>query len=188
MPRPAVFFDRDNTLIEDPGYLRDPAAVRLLPGAADAVRRLREAGFVIVVATNQSGVARGLLDEPTLDAIHARLRELFAEAGAPIDAIYACPYLDGEEAVVPQYRRDSDRRKPRPGMLLQAARDHDLDLAASWGIGDSDRDTQAAHAAGCRAVQLTPDGPPRDAGTAEHYAPSLAAAVDIVLSDTRLSP
>jgi D,D-heptose 1,7-bisphosphate phosphatase len=154
MPHAAVFFDRDDTLIEDPGYLRDPDGVRLAPGAADAVGRLRRAGYRIIVVTNQSGIARGLLDEPTLEAIHERMKQLFAEASAPIDAIYYCPYLDGPEAVVERYRRDSDLRKPRSGMYALAAKEHDIDLAASWSIGDSARDTEAGRAAGCRTIQL----------------------------------
>ena len=98
MGKPAIFWDRDDTLIADPGYLDDPDKVELLPGAADAVKRFAEAGFENIIVTNQSGIARGLFTEATLGKIHDRLREMFTRSGATIDAIYYCPYLPGEEA------------------------------------------------------------------------------------------
>ena len=116
MSKPAVFWDRDGTLIEDPGYLRDPDQVKLLPGAATALKLLASAGYDNIVATNQSGVARGLMDETAVESIHLRLRELLAREGTGLDAVYYCPYLDGPDAVVEQYRRDSDLRKPKPGV------------------------------------------------------------------------
>ncbi len=182
MPTKAVFLDRDDTLIRDPGYLRDPDAVQLMPGAAEAIARLRRAGYRIIVVTNQSGVARGLLDEATLDAIHDRLRRLLAERNAAIDGVYYCPYLDGPEAVIDRYRRDSDLRKPRPGMYLLAAREHDIDLAASWSIGDSARDTAAGRAAGCRTIELTADDPVgRVDSSADYRCRTLAEAADWIL-------
>jgi len=150
----AVFLDRDNTLIADPGYIRQPDQVKLLPGAAEAVRRFRDAGYRVVVVTNQSGVARGYLTEDQLAAVHDRLRTLLRADGAELDAIYYCPYLDGPDATVATYRRKSPLRKPEPGMLLQAAADHQLDLARSWMIGDSERDVEAGRRAGCRSVLL----------------------------------
>lgn len=181
MPTKAVFFDRDGTLIEDRNYLRDPDGVQLRPGAADAVRRLRAAGYRIIVVTNQSGLARGLFDAATLEAIHERMRREFAREGAAIDAIYHCPYLDGPEAVVDEYRRDSDLRKPKPGMYLLAAREHDIDLSASWSVGDSARDSQAGKAAGCRTIRLAPDGRATADAFADVVVPSLAEAVRCVL-------
>lgn len=178
----AVFFDRDDTLIEDPGYLNDPEAVRPLPGAPEAVRTLREAGYQIIVATNQSGLARGLIDEPTLERVHERMRQLFAEQGAAIDAIYYCPYLEGPEATVEQYRRPSDLRKPAPGMFLRAARERNIDLSASWAIGDSDRDTLAGLAAGCRTIQLVREGRPAPTARADYRAATLDEAVRIILA------
>jgi len=155
MPQRAVFLDRDNTLMEDPGFVSAPEQVRLLPGAADAVRTLRRAGYRVVVVSNQSGVARGMFDENTLARIHDRLKELMAGEGAPLDAIYYCPYLPGEEAAVDAYRTDSELRKPRPGMLLKAAREMDIDLSVSWMIGDGERDVAAGKAAGCRTVLIS---------------------------------
>ncbi len=146
----AVFLDRDGTLIEDPGYLREPGQVRLLPGAAEAVVALRKAGFKAVVVTNQSGVACGLLDEICLAAIHDRMRHLLAGCGAGLDGLYYCPYHP--EGVVAAYRKESDWRKPGCGMLLAAASDLGIDLGASWMIGDSPRDVEAGRRAGCRTV------------------------------------
>lgn len=158
MKRPAVFFDRDNTLIEDPGYIDDPNKVRLFDDTADALRRLGEGGYLLVVVTNQSGVARGIITEQRLAEIHQRLQELLAGHRARIDAIYSCPYLDGPEATVERYRRASDLRKPSPGMLRQAAADLGIDLPRSWMIGNSGRDIEAGRRAGCRTILLDRGG------------------------------
>jgi D-glycero-D-manno-heptose 1,7-bisphosphate phosphatase len=178
----AVFLDRDDTLIHDPGYIAQPQQVRLKAGAADALRRLAAAGWRLVVATNQSGIARGLLTERQLAEIHDELRRQLADGGAAVDAIYYSPYHP--EGVVEAYRKATDCRKPGPGMLLRAAREMDLDLAASWMIGDSLRDTRAGKAAGCRTILLAsalPQGcSQEDVPTA--LAPDLPAAADIVLS------
>ena len=152
MGKPAVFLDRDHTVIEDPGYLSNAGAVKLLPGVEHAIRSLAQAGYKIVVVTNQSGVARGMLSEETLDVIHAEMRRQLAAGGAHVDAVYHCPYHpDGN---VEQYAIESDMRKPRPGMLLKAAEDMDIDLAESWMVGDSARDVEAGQRAGCRTIRL----------------------------------
>ncbi|HOW72047.1 MAG TPA: HAD family hydrolase [Phycisphaerae bacterium] len=189
MGKPAVFWDRDDTLIADPGYLNHPDQVRLIPGAAEALRRTTAAGFENVVITNQSGVARGLIDEPTLKSIHERVHTLLAEAGARLDAIYYCPFLPGDEAVVPEYRQDSDLRKPKPGMLLKASLERKIELVASWMIGDSLRDTQAGRSAGCRTILLrngkaAASEQPKDTSV-DFTANTLSEAVDIVLKHTR---
>jgi D-glycero-D-manno-heptose 1,7-bisphosphate phosphatase len=184
MTTSAVFWDRDNTLIEDPGYLSDPEQVKLMPGAAQAIRRLTEAGFENIIVTNQSAIARGLLDEPTLERIHARLRELLAAQGAEIDAIYYCPYLEGPEAVVEEYRLESDLRKPRPGMLAKASLERKIDLAGSWMIGNSLSDTQAGRAAGCRTILITEGSESGRDRSVDFTAKSLEEAVEIVLKHT----
>jgi D-glycero-D-manno-heptose 1,7-bisphosphate phosphatase len=158
MSHPCVFLDRDETIIDDPGFIDDPDHVQLKPGAAEAIRRLRNVGFKLVVITNQSGIARGLLDEEQLAAVHARLRAVLEEHDAPVDAIYYCPYLDGPEAVVESYRQRSGLRKPSPGLLLQAARDLDLDLTRSWMIGDRPSDIEAGARAGCRTIRVVVGG------------------------------
>lgn len=146
-PRPAVFLDRDGTLIEDRHYLRDPDQVRLLPGAADAVRRLNAAAIPAVVVTNQSGIARGLLTEADYAATARRLDELLAATGARLDGHYHCPHL-------PDVTGPCDCRKPGPLLYERAARDLDLDLAASWWVGDRERDLGAADRFGGRAILL----------------------------------
>jgi len=144
----AVFLDRDNTIIENDGYLGDPSRVKLLPGAATALAAMRALGYRLIVVSNQSGVARGMFDEAAVQAVNDEMsRQLQKLAGATIDASYYCPYHP--EAVIQEYRADHEWRKPKPGMLKQAATDFHLDLAPSWMIGDQHRDISAGAAAGC---------------------------------------
>ncbi len=152
MAHKAVFLDRDNTLIEDPGYLNDASKVKLLPGVELALKSMAQAGYRLVVVTNQSAIARGLLTEAGLEQIHAELRRQLAEKGAHLDAIYYCPYHP--EGTVEGFALDSDLRKPKPGMLLQAADELDLDLRQSWMVGDSPRDVEAGQRAGCRTIRV----------------------------------
>lgn len=147
-----VFLDRDGTIIEDPGYLHDVRDVKLLPGAALAIKSLREEGYKIVVVTNQSGIARGIITEENLDAIHAEICRLLAEDGAHVDAIYYCPFHP--DGTVEKYAKESDLRKPQPGMLLRAAEEHDIDLTQSWMVGDAARDVEAGQRAGCKTIRL----------------------------------
>jgi D,D-heptose 1,7-bisphosphate phosphatase len=155
MKQPAIFFDRDNTLIVNDGHLSDPGKVQLIDGAADAVARARGLGFRVVTISNQSGVARGLFGEEAVIAINEKMEQLLTAENprAKIDRHEFCPFHP--EAVVEQYRKDSELRKPRPGMILRAAEDLDLDLTASWVIGDAPRDIEAGHAAGCRTILIS---------------------------------
>jgi len=148
----AVFIDRDNTIIEDPGYISDPGAVKLLPGVELAIKSLAQAGFKSIVCTNQSGVARGMLTEDDLESIHAEVRRQLADKGAHLDAIYYCPFHP--QGTIDQYACESDLRKPKPGMLLRAAEELDLELAQSWMVGDSARDIEAGQRAGCRTIRV----------------------------------
>jgi len=150
MGRPAVFLDRDGTIVREVDYLRSVDQLRLLRGAAEAIRRLNEAGFVVVLATNQSGIARGLLTESDLQAVHDELQRRLAQRGAHLDAIYHCPHHP--EASVQAYRKRCRCRKPAPGLLQRAARELDVDLARSFAIGDSARDVEAGARAGCRTI------------------------------------
>ncbi|MCB9850971.1 MAG: HAD family hydrolase [Phycisphaerales bacterium] len=183
MAQRAVFLDRDNTIIADPGYINDPDAVQLLPGAAGAIRKLNDAGYTVVVVTNQSGIARGKITEQQLASVHERLRDMLSEQGARLDAIYHCPYLAGVDATVPRFRKDSELRKPKPGMLLRAAKEMELSLPASWMIGDSGHDVVAGRRAGCRTVQVGANGTATKADEVQpdFRANSLADAVEIVL-------
>lgn len=162
--RAAIFFDRDNTLVVSDGYLGDPEKVVLVDGAADAVARARRLGFATVVFSNQSGVARGLFDEDAVRAVNARMEQLLLEQnpGAVIDRHEYCPFHP--EALVEEYRKDSDLRKPKPGMILEAAGRLALDLTRSWVVGDAPRDVEAGHAAGCRTILVRhPHLPPSPA-------------------------
>ncbi|MEM6561206.1 MAG: HAD family hydrolase, partial [Planctomycetota bacterium] len=157
MPRPAIFFDRDNTLIRNSGYLRNHREVVLLPGAAGAVAACRKLGFATITVSNQSGVARAMMSEADVRTVNARMDELLLDTHreAVFDDHYFCPYHpDPAVASVRRYCVDSDLRKPKPGMLLRAAEEHDLDLARSWMIGDAARDVEAGQAAGCRTILL----------------------------------
>lgn len=150
MSNKAIFLDRDGTLIEDPGYLNHPEQVKLLEGVAEALIELRNMGYMLIVVTNQSAVARGIVSEKILGEIHNRLRQLLTERGAYLDQIYYCPYHP--DGVIPKYRKESEWRKPNPGMLLAASEDMDIDLSQSWKIGDSNSDIEAGLRAGCKTI------------------------------------
>jgi D-glycero-D-manno-heptose 1,7-bisphosphate phosphatase len=149
--KPAVFLDRDGVLIEDVNLVTRAEQMRLLPGVPEAMRALRSAGFLLVVVTNQPVVARGLATESEVRALHLVLEEQLAKAGGPRpDAVYFCPHHPRAERV--EYRLLCECRKPRPGMLLEAARHHRIDLRASFIVGDRITDIAAGFRAGCRTV------------------------------------
>jgi histidinol-phosphate phosphatase family protein len=156
--RRAVFLDRDDTIVHDAVYCRNPEDVRLLPGAAEGIRALEEAGFLIVIATNQSGLGRGSITEEELAAVNQRLREELRNEGAEYDALYYCPHRPEENC---------ECRKPKPGLLLKAAKELGIDLGASYTVGDREWDIQAGRAAGTRTVLITngrtPSGTPTTA-------------------------
>lgn len=187
--RPAVFVDRDGTLNREVHFLRRVADLRLLPGSAAGVRALAEAGFTVVVVTNQSGVARGLIAPATLDAIHATLRHRLEAAGAAVAGIYACPHHPTEGR--PPLRRRCRCRKPAAGLVARAAREHGLDLRRSYCVGDSDADLGLARATGTRSVLvLTGHGRRTAAGhggrpPADHVAVNFRAAADWIIDDAR---
>ena len=187
LKRPAIFFDRDNTLIVSDGYLSDPNKVVLVEGAAEAVAKARQLGFVVVVFSNQSGVARGMFGEEAVWAVNTRLNELLkaAKSTATIALHEYCPYHP--EATVEKYRLDSPLRKPKPGMILAATDKLKLDLGRSWVIGDAPRDIEAGRAAGCRTILYkNPALPPSPAAQEESkvqpdfVASSLAEAMEII--------
>ena len=181
-PRRAAFLDRDGVINLDHGYVFRQQDFEFVPGTLAAARRLHEAGWALVVVTNQSGIGRGLYTEADYRALDAWMRAEFAAAGAPLAATYFCPHHPRDALGV--YRRECDCRKPGPGMLLAAARDLNLDLAASAMFGDKPSDLQAARAAGVPwRILLGTDGRaaptlPAEAGLATSLQASLAAAVE----------
>jgi histidinol-phosphate phosphatase family protein len=182
--RPAIFLDRDGTVIEHVHYLCDPALVQILPGAAEALKRFRRAGFSRVLVTNQSAIGRGMLTEERLDQIHIEMNRQLAAHGATIDAAYHCPDVPaGDDRTVVE----NPDRKPGPGMLVRAAADLKLDLGTSWMVGDLISDVLAGQNAGCRSILL------KSGQTASEevqalagqflIAPDLAATVELILAD-----
>jgi len=177
MSQPAVFLDRDGTLMHEVNYCRDPTLVRLFDGAREALRKLKAAGFQLVIITNQSGIARGMLTGADFQAVQARLLELLGDG--LIAATYMCP--DGPAG-------ESGRRKPSPAMVLEAVHDLDLDLARSWFVGDKDIDVQCGLNAGTRAVLVrTGHGGGADAVGAHFVAKDIASAADFILSESGAS-
>ena len=146
----AVFLDRDGTIIEDIGYLSDICQIRILPGAVEAIRSLNDNGFKVIIVTNQAGVARGYFTEFRANEINEKLLQLLAGQGSIVEKIYYCPHhIDG---IVEKYKKECNCRKPNPGMILQAAKELDIDINNSFMIGDKSSDSEAGRRAGCRTI------------------------------------
>jgi len=189
MSNKAIFLDRDDTLIADPGYINDPDQVKLLDGAAEALCELKQLGYKLVVVTNQSAVARGIVTEKTLGEIHNRLKQLLAEKGAYLDGIYYCPYHP--DGAIARYRRQSEMRKPEPGMLLKAAEEMDIELGLSWSIGNSSIDIEAGRRSGCRTILIDNarqnKQPKLGEARPDYRAVNIKEAVNIIKKDLRSS-
>ena len=170
--------DRDGTISEEVGYVNHPTRYRVFPYSADAVRLLHQAGWLAILVTNQAGVARGYFDEEMIRTIHALLTESLARDGAELDAIYYCAHHPtvGE----PPFRFDCDCRKPKPGLILRAAEDFDIDLENSWMIGDRYSDIELARNAHTRAA-LVLSGYGR--GEWEYQRPAWQHEPDMVAED-----
>lgn len=181
--KPAIFIDRDGTLNVEVDYLCRPEDAELTPGAAEALARLNARQIPVVIVTNQAGIGRGKFGWADYDAVMDRIVMLLAEQGAHVDAAYACPYH--EKGVGTYFHPDHPDRKPNPGMLLRAAREHDLDLSLSWMIGDKSIDLEAGRRAGCKvALVRTGYGQEVDSAGADLVAENLAQAVAWILEQT----
>jgi D-glycero-D-manno-heptose 1,7-bisphosphate phosphatase len=177
----AVFLDRDGTIIEDVGYLRNPDQVRLIPGAAQAIKRLNDRGFLAIVVTNQSGMARGLLSRHDYALTERRVDQLLQAEGAKLDAHYFCPHL-------PELTGPCDCRKPGVLLYRQAAEQFKIDLSTSWWVGDRLRDVLPAdtlHGQGILVLTGAGAGESRDRHASRfNQSPDLAGAVDFILNQT----
>ena len=150
MRRRAVFIDRDGTISEEVGYINHPSRFRLFPYSAAAIKLLNDHGWLAIVITNQAGVARGYFSEAMIDTVHQKLRQDLETGNARLDAIYYCAHHPSVGTA--PYRRDCDCRKPKPGLVHRAAEDLNIDLAASWMVGDRYSDIEMAHNAGVRSA------------------------------------
>lgn len=178
----AIFLDKDGTLVRDVPFNDDPRKVALLPGVGAGLRALADAGYRLIVVTNQSGLARGLMTEPGVRAMMRRMAELLEAEGVSLDGIYLCPHHP--LGVVPRLRIECECRKPRPGLLWRAAAEHRIDIAESWLVGDILDDIEAGNRAGCRSVLVTggeTEWLPGEYRTPEAIVTDLAEAAAVVL-------
>ena len=181
----AVFLDRDGTIVEDVGYMNNPRQIQFIPGSIDAIKKLNEAGYKVVVITNQAGIARGLITEDMLQTIDKTLHKWILNGGAHLDGIYYCPHHP-EHGVHP-YKQDCECRKPHPGLIKRAHRDLDIDLSQSFMVGDKATDIQAGRRAGTKTI-LVESGrgegeKPRLKEKPDYIAKNLLQAVDWLLEN-----
>jgi D-glycero-D-manno-heptose 1,7-bisphosphate phosphatase len=178
MKQRAVFIDRDGTISEEVGYINHVSRFRLFPYAPAAIKRLNENGWLAIVITNQAGVARGYFSEDTIQAVHDAMTNELKSNGAQLDAVYYCAHHPsvGE----PPYRFDCDCRKPKPGLILRAAKNFDIDLKKSWMVGDRYSDVELARNAGVKSMFVL-SGYGR--GEWEHQRASWAEQPDLVAED-----
>lgn len=177
----AIFLDRDGTLNKYVGFLRDINEFELLDGVTDAVKEINASGYLAVVVTNQPVIARGEVTVPELNEIHNKLETLLGNDGAYIDGLYYCPHHPdkGFEGEIPELKFECGCRKPKPGMLIKASEDLNIDLKASWMIGDGRNDVEAGRNAGCRTVYIGTD----DSVESDFRADTLKNAVRIILDN-----
>jgi D-glycero-D-manno-heptose 1,7-bisphosphate phosphatase len=177
----AVFLDRDGTLLVERGYITSPEQVTLLPGVAQGLARLKAAGWRLLVVTNQACVAKGLITEEELGGIHQRMVMMLGAEGVMLDGVYWCPHHP--EGTVMEYAVECGCRKPRPGLLEQAAREHGVDLEASVMVGDTLRDLEAGRGAGTRTVLVRTGKGAATAHGADFVADDLRAAAEWILKE-----
>lgn len=148
----AIFIDKDGTLIHDIPFNIDPARIRLVEGAIEALHKLQSAEYLLILISNQSGVAHGYFEEAALTGVDAKLSALLAEGQVRLDATYYCPHHP--DGLVKKYAIDCQCRKPKPGMIIKAALDYNIDLSQSWMIGDILHDVEAGNRAGCKTILI----------------------------------
>ena len=155
-PQKAIFLDRDGTINKCVGFLHSPDELVLKDDAADAIRKINESGYLVIVVTNQPVIARGEVTVQELQNIHNKMETELGKAGAYIDGLYYCPHHPhkGYEGEVPELKIECDCRKPKPGMLIQASRDFNIDLNVSWMVGDREIDVEAGKNAGCKTALI----------------------------------
>jgi len=187
----AVFLDRDGTLIENRGYICSFREVRFFDDIVKGLRLIRSLGYLTVVVTNQSAVARGICTESQVRALHRDMNRYLQIHGVGIHGFYYCPYH--REGTVDRYRKESGERKPRPGMLIRAGRDLGIDLETSYMVGDDARDMEAGRAAGCRTILVRSGAGTKSQESsggiggeaADHVVKSLMAAAEVIAGETR---
>lgn len=179
--RPAVFLDRDGTLNQEVNYLHRIEDFTWIPGAPEAVHRLNEAGFLVIVITNQAGIARGFYTEDDVKRLHEHMQRALAEVGAHIDAFYYSPYHP--EGTVEPYRRDSSCRKPGTALFEEAAREWPVDLRKSFVVGDKESDIQAGQALGLPTILVETGygATVRSTTRADYVDPDIDAAVSRIM-------
>ncbi len=180
----AIFLDRDGTINKYVGFLRNIDEFELLPGVAEAIRSINSSGYLCIVVTNQPVIARGEVTVSELNEIHKKMATLLGKEGAYIDALYYCPHHPhkGYEGEIPELKIECDCRKPKPGMLLQAAKDYNIDLSQSWMIGDGENDVKAGKAAGCGTALIeSNDSEDADSIGTDYAVLSLKEAVERIL-------
>jgi D-glycero-D-manno-heptose 1,7-bisphosphate phosphatase len=183
---PAVFLDRDGTIIEEVGYLDRPERVQMFPWSSDAIRSLNRAGIPVILVSNQSGVARGFFDQGTVDRVHTRMADILREGGAAIDAYYYCPHHpDGKVA---PFARACDCRKPAPGLVHRAVREFGIDPLRSFTVGDRWLDVALGRSVGARGILVrtgygfAEEGRPPEGLAADAVVNNLVEAVGWILS------
>jgi D-glycero-D-manno-heptose 1,7-bisphosphate phosphatase len=183
----AVFIDKDGTLIKDVPYNVNPELVELYEDSARSLKALKDNGYMLIVVSNQSGIARGYFSPEALKNVEEKIQSNLAAAGVQIDALYFCPHHP--EGIVEDYRIDCDCRKPKPGMLLKASRNFDIDLNQSWMIGDILHDVEAGNKAGCKTILINNGNETEWRINGKRLpngiASTISDAVDLILSEER---
>ncbi|MBW1683202.1 MAG: HAD family hydrolase [Deltaproteobacteria bacterium] len=178
--KPAVFLDRDGTVNEQMGYINHPSRFVMLPGAAEAIARLNHAGYLVIVVTNQSGVARGYFPEELVVEVHAMLKQMLGRRGAHVDGIYYCPHHP--RGKVEGYRKTCECRKPGTGLVKRACKDFEIDMACSFMVGDRYSDVEMGHRLGLPSVMVK-TGYGR--GDLRYVVPTMANGPDFVADDLK---